>query len=233
MYLWELWSKFTDFIEKDTQVENESKKTAVVIRILTLSFIAYLLIPAISWNVVSSSGGFVIYLIALLIFVGVFAATYKLRTLWFFTGLSVAMIFWIISFIYLFGWNVGVQHFLMVLLVLVFFAQYNNLKFKAFFATGLCILHIALYFIFCDSKSLVEISSKENNSLQIINTIFIFWLISVISYIYGRDSQELESKLIAYNEELKAMANTDKLTSLYNRRRAIEYIEECCKKSWV
>lgn len=25
------------------------------------------------------------------------------------------------------------------------------------------------------------------------------------------------------------MANTDKLTSLYNRRRAIEYIEECCK----
>ena len=229
MYLWDLWSKFTDFIEKDTQAENESKKTAVVIRILTLSFIAYLLIPTISWNVVSSSGGFVIYLIALLVFVGIFVATYKLRTLWIFTGLSVTMIFWIISFIYLFGWNVGVQHFLMVLLVLVFFAQYNNLKFKAVFAIGLCILRIALYFIFYDSKSLVEISSRENNSLQIINTIVIFWSISVISYIYGRDSQELESKLIAYNEELKAMANTDKLTSLYNRRRAIEYIEECCK----
>lgn len=229
MYLWDLWSKFREFIEKDTQAENESKKTAVVIRILTLSFIVYLLIPTVFINVISAKGGFLLYLVALLAFGGIFASTYKFRTLGIFTALSVAMIIWIISFIYLFGWDVGVQHYLMVLLVLVFFVQYNNLRFKGLFAAGLCIFRIALFYIFCNSESAVKISTRENNSLQMINTIVIFWSISVISYIYGRDSQELESKLIAYNEELKVMANTDKLTSLYNRRKALEYIEECCK----
>ena len=117
MYLWDLWSRFTEFIGKDTQAENESKKTAVVIRILTLSFIAYLLIPTVFINVISAKGGFVLYLVALLAFGGIFASTYKFRTLGIFTALRVAMIIWIISFIYLFGWDVGVQHYLMVLLV--------------------------------------------------------------------------------------------------------------------
>ena len=131
MYFWDLWLRFKDFIIKDTQSENESKKTAVVIRILTLSFILYLLVLMLMINVMSVKGGLLIYLVALLAFGGIFASTYKFHTLQIFAGLSVAMIVWIISFIYLFGWNVGVQHFLMDLLVLVFFVRYNHLRFKA------------------------------------------------------------------------------------------------------
>ena len=229
MYFWDLWLRFKDFIIKDTQSENESKKTAVVIRILTLSFILYLLVLMLMINVMSVKGGLLIYLVALLAVGGIFTSTYKFHTLQIFAGLSVAMIVWIIRFIYLFGWNVGVQHFLMVLLVLVFFVRYNHLRFKAIYAGALCVLRIVLYYIFLNSKSLVKITHGENNSLQVINTIVIFWCISVVAYIYGKDGQELESKLVAYNEELVKLANTDKLTSLCNRRKAMEYIEACCK----
>lgn len=231
MYFLDLWSNFIKFIQKDTISVNESKKTAVVIRILTLSFIVYLLMPTISSTVVSAKGGIVLYLAALLIYAGIFAATYYYQTFWVFIGFSISVILWIIGFIYYFGWNVGVQHFLMVLLVLVFYAQYNNLRFKVAFAVGLCILRIILFYVFFGSESLAEISKRDNNSLQMINTIVIFWCISVVAYIYGKDSQELEGKLIAYNEELQTLANTDKLTSLYNRRKAMEYIEECCRTS--
>lgn len=229
MYIWELCLRFKNFIMKDTQSENESKKTAVVIRILTLSFILYLLILMLMINLMPAKGGLLIYLIALLAFGGIFASTYRYHTLQIFAGLSVAVVLWVISFIYLFGWNVGVQHFLMVLLVLVFFVRYNQLRFKAAYAGGLCVLRIVLYYIFLNSSSLVKITHGENNSLQVLNTIVIFWCISVIAYIYGKDSQELESKLVAYNEELIKLANTDKLTSLCNRRKAMEYIEDCCK----
>lgn len=231
MYFLDLWSNLIEFIGKDTKSANESKKTAVVIRVLSLSFILYLLVPAISVNVVATQGGFIIYLIALLIFGGVFAATYYYKTLWVFAGFSVALILWVIGFITYFGWNVGVQHFLMVLLVLVFFAQYNNLRYKAMFAVGLCVLRIILYYAFSGKEAIIDITTRENNSLQMINTIVIFWCISIVAYMYGKDGQELESKLVSYNEELETLANTDKLTSLYNRRKAMEYIEKCCKES--
>ena len=68
MYIWELCLRFKDFIMKDTQSENESKKTAVVIRILTLSFILYLLILMLMINWMPAKGGLLIYLIALLAF---------------------------------------------------------------------------------------------------------------------------------------------------------------------
>lgn len=230
VFYWDWWNNFTSFILKDTQAANESKKTAVVIRILSLSFIIYLLLPAISINIMSIESGFGIFLLAILVFGGIFAATYHFKTDYILIGFCASLIIWIAIFITFFGWNVGVQHFLMVLLVLTFFAKYNNLKLKAIVAAGLCFLRIILYFLFLGREPLINISAKENNSLQIINTIVIFWCMSLVAYMYGKDSQELESKLVAYNEELELLANTDKLTSLFNRRKAMEYIEKCCKE---
>ena len=65
-----------------------------------------------------------------------------------------------------------------------------------------------------------------NIILQIINTLAIFWCISVIVYVFSKDSQALEGKLIDYNNQLLGQANTDALTGLYNRRKAMEYLEK-------
>jgi diguanylate cyclase (GGDEF)-like protein len=47
----------------------------------------------------------------------------------------------------------------------------------------------------------------------------------------SRYSQELEGKLIDYNNQLEQAANTDALTGLYNRRKTMEYLEELNKKA--
>lgn len=230
LYFLDLWSRFVELLTQDTQEQNESKKTVVIIRILSLSLIVYLFIPTISFNITSAKGGIFVFLFALAAFGAVFAASYRYKTMWVFMGFSTTLILWVSIFIYWFGWNVGVQHFLIVLLAMGFFVQYNNTRFKILFAIMLCALRLVFYFIFFSKDSVISISARDGSSLQIVNTIITFWCLSVVCYFYGKDSQELEGKLVKYNEELEVMANTDKLTSLFNRRKAIEYIEKCCKK---
>ena len=77
---------------------------------------------------------------------------------------------------------------------------------------------------------MIPLSSAKENILQIINTITIFLCISIIAFIFSRDSQELESKLVDYNFKLEKQANTDMLTGLYNRRKALEYMEALTEK---
>jgi diguanylate cyclase (GGDEF)-like protein len=63
------------------------------------------------------------------------------------------------------------------------------------------------------------------------NTVTIFWCLSAILYICSRNSQELEGKLVEYNNQLERQANTDQLTGLYNRRKAMQYLETLVKRA--
>lgn len=130
----------------------------------------------------------------------------------------------------MFGWNIGVQHFLMVLLTLYFFSSYKQYAGKILYAGFLCCLRILLFYIYHYKEPLWPLSAGDENILQIINIITIFGCISIISFIFSNSTQELESKLINYNAMLEKQANTDALTGLYNRRKAMEYMDYLTNK---
>ena len=117
----------------------------------------------------------------------------------------------------------------MVLLILYFFSSYKKYAWKISYAVFLCAFRIVLFYIYHYREPNWQLSIKEENIMQIINTITIFACISVVAFIFSRDSQELEGKLIEYNAMLEKQANTDTLTGLYNRRKAIEYLEVLTK----
>lgn len=222
--------KLLNFIAKDTSGKNESKKVVVIIRILIISSIFYFVANAILWNIaLGNIQSQLFYGTFLLLFLGIFGISYHYSTrvtLWWFT---VGMICWVISSVHYFGWDIGVQHFLILLLVLYFFSSYKHYLGKFLFAVGLCVLRMILFYVYHDREPLWKIGSLSGNILQVINTVTIFWGISVVSYICSKDSQELEGKLIEYNNQLKEQANTDTLTGLYNRRKAMEYLNEIVK----
>ena len=87
-------------------------------------------------------------------------------------------------------------------------------------------LRIAMYYLYHEAQPLYEIPGHRKDLLQIINTITIFWCISVIAYIFSKSSREMESKLVKYNEKLEKEALTDNLTLLANRRKAKIYMEQ-------
>jgi diguanylate cyclase (GGDEF)-like protein len=222
--------KMIAFVGKDTKAKNESKKTIVVIRSILISVLVYFSINVCVGNLVKDSRSLVFYIVYFAIFVGIFVASYKYKSivvLWMF---NIGMLIFILVSLEFFGWNVGVQHFLIVMLMLYFFSGYKRYKEKIAYALGICILRIVLYYIYQRRAMLLPLTASNIGILQIINTITIFWCLSFIAYEFSKDGQELEGKLVEYNEQLEKLANTDKLTGLYNRRKAWDYLETIIKK---
>lgn len=218
--------KAAQYIGKDTGEPNESPKLIVVIRILVLSMLFYVIISSIIYVNVLNNIGIAILLVSFMTFLSIFQMSYHCRTVPVVYTLNLCMLTWSIINIIYFGWDIGVQHFLLVLLILCFFSGYSQYGFKSSYAVMLCCIRIFLFFLCRSIRPVVTLEPRMAYLIQMINTITIFWCISVIAYVFSKDSQVLESKLVKYNNQLKDQANTDALTGLYNRRRAIDYLNE-------
>lgn len=221
-----LFHKLADFICKDTGEKNESPKLIMVIRILILSMLFYIAINSIIYISILNNTVITILSVSFLVFLGLFILSYHQKTASVVYMLNIGMLLWIFANVAYLGWNTGVQHFILVLLVLCFFSSYYQYKIKIVYAIALCAFRIYLFFLCQNHTSIIVLDTKTNDILQITNTIAIFWCVSIIAYVFSRDSQNLESKLVEYNTQLIRQANTDALTGLYNRRRATEYMTE-------
>ncbi len=220
-----LLKKFVDFIGMDTSGRNESKKIIVIIRIMIISYILYFTANMVACNIIFSNFNVLIFYGSfLLLFIVLFAMSYYYRTRVILWSFCISTIVWVVAIVHGFGWNIGVQHFLMVLLILYFFSNYKNYVGKVAFAIVICALRIFMFYLYHKKVPVWQLSGLEETVLQVLNTITIFWCISVISFVFSKDSQELEGKLIEYNSQLQQQANTDTLTGLFNRRKAMDYM---------
>lgn len=212
------------FICKDTGEANESPKLIVVIRILLLTMLFYIIINSIIYISILNNTGAALLLTSFIMFLAIFIMSYHCKTKHVGYTLNLGTVAWVAVNVYYFGWDVGVQHFILVLLMLCFFTGYSYYGLKALYAIVLCCFRIYLYFLCHNTEAAVTLNHTATYFLQIVNTITIFWCISVIAYVFSKDSQTLESKLVNYNNKLIEQANTDILTGLYNRRKALEYL---------
>lgn len=214
---------------KDTGDRNESPKLIVVVRLLILTMIVYSLVSSGLFLFFSNINGMGICLLSTALFVAIFLLSYRRGTFISFCILNVTVLVWILFNIVMFGWNIGVQHFIIVLLVSCFFAKYRHEAAKTCYAVALCILRLYLFFYCRANTPEVILATELNNTLQLVNTVAIFWALAMIAYIFSTDTQALEGKLIEYNEQLKTQASIDPLTGLYNRRHTIEYLDKLLK----
>jgi len=219
------FKRIKEFVCLDTSDKNESKKVIVVVRIMIISLITYFTVYMAVCNLIFENVKILMFYSSfLLLFVVIFGVSYYYKTYFTLWAFNIGTIIWIIAIVHCFGWNIGVQHFLMVLLILYFFSDYKKYVGKVAFAVCICALRIALFFPYKNDAPIWQLEDVVENSLQVLNTITIFWCISVISFIFGKDTQEMEGKLIEYNSQLQKQANTDSLTGLYNRRKAMDYM---------
>lgn len=217
--------KIFEFIAKDTCKQNESKKLIMVLRIEILSVLFYLFINSIMCLSFQVQGG-VFYFAFVPFFAALFMLSYYVTTHHTYILYNLMMMGIVFTVVKRFGWNIGVQHFIIVLLIMNFFAGYGYNKMKVCYAVLLGALRIVLFFVFRSRVSMYEINTIEEAAFQIVATISVFWCVSVIALVFSKTSQELEGKLVEYNHQLKAQADTDALTGLYNRRRIMEYMND-------
>lgn len=222
-----LIGKFVRFINKDTCGENESKKTVLVIRILLLTFIVYFIFNVFLCNFLFARvESMVVYFTFITVTVAIFALSYHCKTTAILWGFIASILIWVLSVVHFIGWDTGVQHFLMILLILYFFSGYKNYMRKVLFTVGLIVMRIWMFYVYNARIPILELPATSIATLQILNTVTIFWCISVVSFVFSESSRELEGKLIEYNRRLEMEANADALTGLFNRRYAMERLEE-------
>lgn len=209
---------------KDTGGANESSKLIVVVRLFTLSMLVYTLINCVLTMFTQHIGGTLFSNLSLVLFLIVFIISYYCKTFVSYCILNIYILIWVVSNIICFGWNIGVQHFLITLLIFCYFSKYQHEAAKIIYSIFLVSLRIFLYYYCQSHEPLIMLSTATNDAFQIINTLAIFGSVAIIAYIFSTDTQALEGKLIEYNEKLQKQANTDALTGLYNRRKTMEFL---------
>lgn len=221
-----IFSTIYENICRDTGQQNESAKLIVVVRLLTLTMLVHSFISCILTSFTGHTGSLILSLLSLVLFLTVFVLSYRYSTFTSYCILNVCILIFTVVNVYYLGWNIGIQHFLAVLLVFVFFSKYKHEAAKLLFALFLFALRLILYFYCKLNDPVVSLDPELNNIMQITNSFFIFLSFGLIAYLFSTTTQEMEGKLIEYNRKLMKQANTDTLTGLYNRRRTMEYLEK-------
>jgi len=220
------YRKIVDFLRKDTGGQNESTKLRYILRIVLMLAILYNLIGSIANSFLADARGVIPFVICFFACVAAFGLTYYLENLALVIVTSHSCIlFWICYFVRCFGWSAGIQSLLLVLLVTGFFSGYKNAQLKFMYALALLGIRILLFAYTQNNEPIYAVSEKMNLLNMSVNSFYAFSVIAVLCYIYSRDSQALEGKLVEYNVQLVNQANTDPLTGLNNRRKTMEHLE--------
>ena len=219
-------SKLKDIIFQDVQNENETKKTAVSLRINAIIMGLYFIFLCVTFLTerktdmgIISGACFVLYAIA-------FRLTYLNHTksaLWFAEILSIA---WIVTFVYQLGWDCGVQHFIFVLILMIFTPGFISNSVKLIHSVFLFVTRMGLFMYARNFPAIKQLPSDVTVVLQVMNTFFIFLALVAGLLLFTYDSAQMEEKLMKYNKKLHKLASEDPLTGLMNRRSILTKVQK-------
>lgn len=222
----EMLGKVKELIFQDVKSENETKKVAIVLRLNSIVMCIYFLFLLCSFYFSGEISSVVLCVPCFFACAGAFYTTYLNRTRLAVVVTQLLMVVWIVGFVHAFGWDCGVQHFIFVLLILNFTTGYGSFRGKIFMSILACALRLALYAYTNRYEPAYALCHEVSVMFQVINTVFIFAAITAILGTFTEDSQEMEKKLVVYNEKLHRLASIDPLTGLLNRRSMKEYLQK-------
>ena len=129
---------------------------------------------------------------------------------------------WCGSCVYLYGWSIGTQHFLLPLLMLNFFNVYEPPWMKI--ACFLGLIGIRMFF-FANSlrhTALYALTPGCSIAVQMLNSLTTFLILACDCILFSSSLQDTERQLRIDNQQLHKQAGTDPLTQLPNRRAMLD-----------
>ena len=216
---------FGKWILKDVSKDNETNRTALMVRVLSFIMSFYYVLESILFF----AAGVPDMGILSLVFTGCFACilylTYGSRPRLALDFLITIVILWAAIVIVTAGWTLGVQSFLLVLLILLFLASYIRLPAKFAAAAVFCTLRILLYTYAVSHTPLLAMPDWFYGTNSIVHSIVIFLSATVLVTMASQHTIETERKLMETNQRVRVSACHDPLTNLMNRRACYEEFE--------
>lgn len=213
---------------EEVKDENESMRMVVTLRELSLGMAGYFL--AFTLYMLCRSSGILLPALGaacILLSLLCLRATYVRPAKVVYRNLRWFVVLWIIVFSVLLGWDVGMHLFLLVMIMLNYFCIYDEEWKKHLFTLQYCILYLLAFWYIRERMVLPASWDPEIEAgmgAQLFNRGFVFLCMAFVAHQFGRDSEQMEKKLVQYNRKLQEMAARDELTGLWNRRRMKEYL---------
>ncbi len=216
---------------KDTASEGESAKLLIVMRILFLSIMFYTIIGMVFCLCTAHFDGLFCYAVVFIAYGLMFYSSYRIRIITLVIIVNIVSVLSAIGGFVVLGPDVSIQNFFIVIIVMLYFSGYGYYKIKGFFTLVVFFIYFILQFRFGNIPAMVPFTVAEQKIIELISIFAAFWCVALVCYVYSRDSQHLEGKLIEYNKFLRQQASTDTLTGLHNRRSANDFIEKLIKRN--
>ena len=143
---------------------------------------------------------------------------------------AVLLVFWCGWNVVNYGWGVGVQHLLLLLLAFNFFNIFEPPWMKIAFFFVLVITRMGMYAWSQNNEALQPISEEGMILFQTLNSITGYVCLAVCFILFSSSIQSTERELRLNNQELHKEAGTDALTGLMNRRAMLSLIDEYRQK---
>lgn len=214
-------NKISQLIWKDVTGENESNRVSFIVRINSLLMCFYFLVFMVVFSIYGRFPTVGVSFLCFCAFAFSVYLTYRDHNGIALGIYAVVTILWMIGFVVVWGWECSIQHFVFVLLLLVFVGNYASESAKLLMSFGVLAVRTILYFIHVTMPPAEDIAYSISLLFQIINILTIFCSMVVILAIFTKDKMETEAKLSQYNKKLKVMSEHDPLTKLLNRRSVI------------
>ena len=214
-------SKISDLIWKDVTGENESNRVSFIVRINSCFMCFYFLVLMAVFGTYGRFSTVGTCALCLAVFALSVYLTYKDHNTIALIIYAVVTIIWMMRFVMQWGWECSIQHFVFVLLLLVFVGTYASDTVKLFLSFGVLAIRTVLYAWHVNVPPMEELPYTISLLFQIINILTIFTSMVVILSIFTKDKMATEAKLSQYNKKLKVMSEHDPLTKLPNRRSVI------------
>lgn len=138
---------------------------------------------------------------------------------------------WVFWNVQHFGWSSGVQHFLTLMVVLVFFNVYDRPLYKIIWLLVTLAFRIFLFSLSQQVPAIYTMAKEANTVYQTLNTVAFFLMLAGMCVVFSTSIQDTERQLRLKNQTLYKEAGTDALTGLPNRRSLIEEIENHYKNN--
>ncbi len=211
-------NKIRSIIWKDVTGENESNRVSYIVRINSLLMCFYFIVLMFVFASFFSFASVIFCAVYFIIYAASVYLTYKDHNKIALSIYAIATILWMVFFVYRWGWESSIQHFVFVLLILAFVGTYASELVKFILSLGILALRLMLYGWHIYRAPVEALSFEITFLFQIINITEIFAAIIIILSIFTKDKMETEAKLAQYNKKLKIISEHDPLTKLPNRR---------------
>ncbi|MDO4187618.1 MAG: GGDEF domain-containing protein [Lachnospiraceae bacterium] len=221
-----MFTKIQALINREIQEENEPKETAVLVRVLCLIDILFLTIGAVDTGVVYGCEVCIPASLLILLMVGVFGLSYKVKMKTLVPMYFVALSINCIVLVLLLGLSFMFQAQFYVLFIIFFYRGAGTKldRVGSVFISSAILLFLIFYIRI--NGSIIDVDLSKFNVLTFFCTAYILAKTTCFAYFFRRKFSASEEKIIKYSKKLEMLATTDPLTKLQNRRGMLNHIEE-------